>query len=311
VSVPGWPGKHVSVPSGGSLYLKAAQARKVGGPDQTRRALARDLVDFVAAPLPTRRMRVVGEGGDATQERLRRLPGTVEGASRMLISGKLSAPPLLSTSPRRGGPPKKGRRLGSPKPLARNRSGWQPPPTETGALVPAWTGRWPTVLPGRLLQVVGVRRAWRLRPRQPGQRQPPPAVEAFFSPDLPLSLTALLAQDRARWAVEIPIRDSNALAGFGQAQWRKRERVGGANTLRLVLAAARTLWFGETTARIPPVPRQRYRPWDRQKSAPSQLDLVWTWRAALQTAGVCPIPRVAPDLAAIPQEAEIALPLAA
>jgi hypothetical protein len=43
------------------------------------------------------------------------------------------------------------------------------------------------------------------------------------------------------------------LTGFGHDQCRKRERVGGANTLRLVLAATRTLWFVETTARTTPL----------------------------------------------------------
>jgi len=121
----------------------------------------------------------------------------------------------------------------------------------------------------------------------------------------------LIQGPRQSFTRQITIRESNALPGFGQDQCRKRERVVGANTLRLVLAAARTLWFVETTARITPLPLQRYRPWYRQKSAPSQLDIVWTWREALQTAGVFPIPRFTPDLATIPQEAEIALPLAA
>jgi len=53
--------------------------------------------------------------------------------------------------------------LGSPKTLARKRSGWQPHPTEAGALVHAWTGLWHTVLPRRLLRVVVVRRPKLLR----------------------------------------------------------------------------------------------------------------------------------------------------
>jgi len=136
-------------------------------------------------------------------------------------------------------------------------------------------------------------------------------VEAFFTTDLALSLEALLAQYRERWAVEITIRDSNAFAGFGQDQCRKRERVVGANTLRLLLAAARTLWFVESTMRATPPPLARYRPWYRQKCAPSQLDLVWTWREALHAAGVFPIPRFTPGLIQNPEEPAIALPLAA
>jgi hypothetical protein len=311
VPVPGWPGKQVSVPVGLSLYLKAEQARKLHVPYQTRSALARELVDFVAAELPTRRIRVLGDGGYATKDTLRKLPATVDVVSRLLISGKLYAPPPPRTTPRRGCPSKKGGLLGSPKTLARKRSGWQPHPTEAGALVQAWTGLWHTVLPGRLIRIVVVRRPRQCRVRTPGQRKPLPRVEALFTTDLTLSLAAILAQYRERWTIEITIRDSNAFAGFGHDQCRKRERVVGANTLRLLLAAARTLWFVAHAARTPAIELQRYRPWYRQKSAPSQLDIVWTWREALHTAGVFPIPRFTRALTEIQQESENALPLAA
>ena len=52
--------------------------------------------------------------------------------------------------------------------------------------------------------------------------------------------------------MEITIRESNACAGFGQEQCRQHERVVGANILRLLLAAARTLWFVEQTSRTVP-----------------------------------------------------------
>src|SRR5262245_58049889 len=196
VPVPGWPGKRVSVPIGLSLYLKEEQARKLHLPSQTRSALAREIVDFVAAELPTRRIRVLGDGGYATKDTLRQLPATVDVVSRMLISGKLYAPPLPRTTPRRGRPAKKGACLGSPQSLARKRSGWQPHPSEAGALVQAWTGLWHTVLPGRLIRVVVVRRPRQGRVRTPGQRKPLPRVEAVFPTDLTLSLSAILAQYR-------------------------------------------------------------------------------------------------------------------
>ena len=69
-----WPGHCVSVPIGLSLYLKKAQARKLKRPYRSRSALAREIVDFVAAELPTRSIRVLGDGGYATKEYLRRLP---------------------------------------------------------------------------------------------------------------------------------------------------------------------------------------------------------------------------------------------
>jgi hypothetical protein len=159
-----WPGQQVSVPIGLSLYLKEEQAQQLNVPSHSRSALAREIVDFVAVQLPTRQVRVLGDGGYATKDYLHQLPATVHVVGRMLITGKLYAPPPLPRRPRRGCPPKKGPLRGSPKTLARKRSGWQPHPPEAGALVQAWTGLWQTVLPGRLIRVVVVRRPTPLRP---------------------------------------------------------------------------------------------------------------------------------------------------
>jgi len=311
VPLPQWPTHRVSVPIGLSLYLKEAHARKLHLPYRSRSALAREIVDFVAAQLPGRRIRGLADGGYATKEYLRGLPASVQVVSRMLITGKLYGLPPLPAGPRRGCPPKRGPLLGSPKTLARTRHGWQPHPTEAGAQVQAWEGLWQAVLPGRVIRVVVVRRPQRQRSRQAGQRKPLPPVEAFFSTDLSLNLEAILAQYRDRWAVEITIRDTYAFAGLGQDQCRKGARIVGANTLRLVLAAARTLWFLERTHHAAGVNLSRYRPWYRQKAAPSQLDIVWTCREAMAEAGVFPIPRFAPDLAEKPEEPENTLPLAA
>jgi hypothetical protein len=311
VPVPGWPGQRVRGPLGLSLYLTAADARKLNRPSQTRSVLARAIVDCIAAQRPTRRIRGLSEGGYATTEGLQPLPASVEVGSRRLLTGKLSAPPLPRATARRGGHPRKALGGGAPKPLARKRSGWQPHPTEAAAFVPAWTGRRPPVLPGRLRRVVVVRRPKLLRARKLGQRKPPPPVEAVFSTAPTLRLDALLAQYRERWAVEIPLRAGNAFASFGQDQCRKRERVGDINPLRLVRTAARPLWCGEYSARTPTFELRRYRPWSRLKVAPSQLDIVWTGRAGLLAAGVLPLPRFTGDLAEIHQESENAFPLAA
>jgi hypothetical protein len=50
--------------------LQAEQARKLNISSQTRGALAREIVEFVAAQLLTRRIRVVGDGGYATKDTL-------------------------------------------------------------------------------------------------------------------------------------------------------------------------------------------------------------------------------------------------
>jgi len=111
--------------------------------------------------------------------------------------------------------------------------------------------------------------------------------------------------------IEIDIRDANAFDGLGHDQCRKRQRVRGANTFRLVMAAARTLWCIAQVDRGTEIPLCRSRPWYRQKMAPSQLDVAEACREALHEAGIFPIPRFIPELAENQEEPENVLLLAA
>jgi hypothetical protein len=167
------------------------------------------------------------------------------------------------------------------------------------------------VWPGRLIRVVGLRRDGARSTKRSGQRKPPPAIEAFFTTDLALSTEDIFAEYRDRWAVEIEIRDANAFDGLGQDQCRKRQHIMGANTFRLVLAAARTLWFVDRVEHGTDVHLCRYRPWYRQKVAPSQLDVVWACREALHEAGIFPVLRFTPAQAENDEESDNALPHAA
>jgi len=85
----------------------------------------------------------------------------------------------------------------------------------------------------------------------------------------------------------------------------------GANTFRLVMAAARTLWFIERVERSSNVNLCRYRPWYRQKVTPSQLDEVLAHCESLYEDGIVPIPRCTPDLDIHQEETETILLLAA
>ena len=306
-----WPGHSLSVPVGLELYLKPAQAQKLNVPYRSRSQLARDILDFMAEQVPGRPIRSLADGGYATKDYVRQLPTSAHVVGRLPISAKLYELPPKLTKKRRGTPRKKGDLLGSPKTLAQTAKGWEPHPTEAGAERQAWCGLWHSVLPGRLIRVVVVRREAKHCTKKAGQRTPPPPVEAFFTTDLTLSTHDILNEYADRWSVEIEIRDANAFDGLGQDQCRKRQRIIGANTFRLVLAAARTLWFIDHVERGMTFTLCRYRPWYRQKVAPSQLDVVWACRETLHEAGIFPIPRFSPELAANHEEPEHTLPLAA
>ena len=82
-------------------------------------------------------------------------------------------------------------------------------------------------------------------------------------------------------------------------------------TFRLVMTAARTLWFIDQIERGTGLHLCRYRPWYRHKVAPSQLDVVWACHEALCAAGIFPTPRFSPDMAINHEDLENAFPLAA
>jgi len=58
-----WPGYSRSVPGGLERYLQPAQAHQLPVPSRSRRQLARDILDFVAAQFPTRPLHTTADGG--------------------------------------------------------------------------------------------------------------------------------------------------------------------------------------------------------------------------------------------------------
>lgn len=292
--LPRWPGHSLRLPIGLELYLKAPLATKLKRPYHSRSALARRIVDHVATVLPTRAIRVATDGGYATKVFLRELPNNVHVVGRLLLTAQLYQQPPTPVQGQRGAPRKKGAGIGSPKTLATPSAAWQPHPQEAGAFIQSWVGIWHSVLPGRLIRVVAIWRPHHDGPATPTRRKAfgrLKPLEAFFSTDVSLSPYTILETYEDRWAIEIAIRDGHAYYGIAQDQCRKFEHIVGANTLRLLLAAARTLWFIAASEQHADVSLQRFRPWYRHKVAPSQFDVMWACRAALQEAGIFPIPR--------------------
>jgi hypothetical protein len=309
-----WPGHHLSLPIGLELYVKEPLATTLHVPYRSRSALARRIVDQVAAVLPTRIIRVATDGGYATQSFLRALPTNVEVVGRFLLTAKLYQLPPPRVKGRRGAPRKKGDVIGSPKTLATPSSAWRPHPHEAGACIQSWVGLWHSVFPGRLIRIVVVWRPRLAESRQPkstkafGRLKP---LEAFFSTDVGLAPHAILETYADRWAMEIDIRDGHASYGMAQDQCRKFTHIVGANTFRLLMAAARTLWFIVTSEQHADMALQWLRPWYRQKVAPSQGDVACACREALYEVGIFPIPRFFTTVAENQQEDDTSKPIAA
>ena len=214
----------------------------------------------------------------------------------------------------RGAPRTKGDLLGSPTTLAPPSPAWHPHPQEAGAVIQSWVGIWHSVFPGRPIRIVVVWRPHREDSKKPtdkkafGRLKP---LEALCSTEVLRSPHAMLETYEDRWAIAIALRDGHASYGIAQDQCRKFAHMGGAHTLRLRLAAARTLWGIGTSEQQADVALQRCRPWARPKVAPSQFDVAWACRDGLQEAGIFPIPRVFTAVAGNQQEVDIPKSLAA
>jgi hypothetical protein len=232
---------------------------------------------------------VATDGGYATQAFVRALPTNVDVIGRFFLTATRSQLPPTRVKGQRGAPRKKGDMIGSPTTLATPSPSWHPHPQEAATVIQSWVGIWHSVLPGRPMRVVVV---WRPHLKSTKASNGPNAfgclkpLEAFFSTAVSLSAHTILETYADRWAMEIALRDGHAYYGVAQDQCRKLERIVGANTLRFLLAAARTLWFIVTSEQHTDVALQRFRPWYRHKVAPSQFDVAWACREVLQEARI-------------------------
>lgn len=303
-----WPGHFLSIPIGLKIYLKESLARKLRQPYRSRSLLAREMVDLAAELLPNRALRVCADGGYASKGFLRNLLKNVQVVSRFPVNRKLYALPQTPEKGRRGRKPKKGKLIGSPKTLINDPRGWRDHPTEEGAFIKTFTGIWHSVLPGVPIQVVMV---WRKDFQQLHPQSPKRLLEAFFTTDRTLSFEEILNEYHDRWGIEIDIRDANAYYGLGQDQCRNYQRIVGVNNFRMIMAAARTLWFIKQLEHAQEFDLLRYRPWYQQKCSPSQLDVISACQEALYYQGISPTIRFIQDMSEIYQDKDKPVPKAA
>jgi hypothetical protein len=279
-----WPEAFVSVPIGLRLYLKQKHAQELGRPYYSRSELARQLLDPLCRLVGARRTVLSVQDGDyATKAFLRGLPENARVVGRLPIDSPLYARPAPKGPGQPGPQAKQGPRLGNAKELAEAASpqAWQAHPEEDGVEVLVVEGFWHTVMPGVWLRVAVVR-----RPPEKATKQKK-ELEAFFTTLLRLDREQILAEYRARWSVEILIREAKEHYGLGQDRCRKYERIVGVNGFRMVIGAAQVLWFAREVTQQP-IALAPYQPWYLQKQAPSLHDITWAVRERLLAEGITP-----------------------
>jgi len=283
----------LAIPIGVKVYLKKPKAGALGCQYYSRSLLARQLIGRVANRLPHRRIKVATDGGYATKEFLRDLPAMVEVVGRFPISSQLYAPPEPRRKGQRGRKPIKGALIGSAKTLINDQTKWSNHPTEKGTLVAQVTGLWHSVVPGVMIRVVIVYRK-DYRPTVTATKKK--TLEAFFTTDLALTVSQILAEYKSRWAIEIDIRDANAYYGLGGDMCRNYQRIVGINNFRLLMAASRTLWVIHQIRDTDQLNLRRFRPWYRTKHRLSQLDIVEIYQETFYAQGISPTVRFLHDM---------------
>lgn len=296
VRLPGWSEGFVSVPVGLEVYLKEEKAEELGRQYVRRSRLGGRLVERVAEEVgPKRRVLSVQDGNYATQYFLRDLPEKVGVVGRLPKNAALYGRPEPKPEGKPGPQPKKGEEIGSPKELAESGLEWEEHPTEEDAKVYSFEAIWQSVLPGKVLRVVILRRP-HLKDADSAKKRKR-YLEVFFTTDLRLGAEQILEEYRGRWSIEILIREAKESFGLGQDRCRNCRKIAGINNFRLLIGATEVLYVAEHAAETREPDRQeggpsesfdQLRPWYEEPGVPNLFDIHWGIREELATAGITP-----------------------
>jgi hypothetical protein len=264
-----------------------------------RTELAADLVRILLETLPEdRTLHLVGDAEYACKTLVRSLPSNVH------FTGPLPKDAALYEAPEtyrgRGRPPKRGRRLPSPKALAEERSSrWRRCDVhiygrDVAIQTKAILGRWASVTGERDVRIVLT--------RDPSGRL---ADRAYFCTDAQRTVEDVICTYAMRWEIEVAFRNTKQTLGLQDAQngwWRRpsgtrrpRKRAGpnpkgvrgqraAEHTLPFAFSAYAIvlLWYFQCGAPARDVDRSRREaPWYAHKAEPSFADMLVGFRRAI------------------------------
>ena len=237
---------------------------------KTTVAIMEEMVQTVAGWLPDAQFLFCGDGAYASLAG--RLPDNVQLVSRMRCDAALFAPPPAKKSKGPGRPRKKGRRLASPRDMAKrvgNR--WKRHRIDLyGELVErhlfAFTALWWEVCCERPVKIVIVR-----------DPESPHDDEFFFTTDLDMTSQAVVFCYTGRWAIEVAFRETKQYLGMDEPQARKKEAVLRIVPFCLWLNALVKVWFiAQSRQAQPALPEND--PWYPHKNTISFQDMLGALR---------------------------------
>lgn len=250
---------------------QVAEAAHAARAQRTKLDLMRELVGLVALWAGGRTVYLVGDSAYAGRTLLEGRAANVHLVSRLRLDAALWTPPPPHRPGRRGRPRRRGLRLPTPKALAAARQQWQRVAvTIYGQTLTTQVfvlrALWYAALRDQPLRIVLV--------RDPvGRRQ----LDAFFCTDLTAGAAFILEAYARRWALEVTFHDTKQFLGVAEPQCQSPQAVQRTAPFAFIVYDVVLLWAAEQDG-AKQAPRWVERPWYRQKTAPSFLDLLTALR---------------------------------
>ncbi|MHB8575187.1 MAG: IS701 family transposase [Dehalococcoidia bacterium] len=250
---------------------RAAQTAHASAPRRTKLELARELIDLIAGWAGERTLYVVADSAYAGRMLLEARPANVHSISRLRLDAALWSRPPKRRMGQKGRPRRRGRRLPTPQALAATRRHWQRVAVSIyGRTVTTQaftlTALWYAALRDQPVRIVVVR-----DPR--GRRQD----EACFCTDLTVDAPFVLEGSARRWTLEVTYHDSKQWLGLEDPQNQTSLAVQRTAPMAFLVYDLVLLWYAGRSAE-PQAPTWVQRPWYRQKTTPSFLDMLTALR---------------------------------
>jgi len=233
VRVPAWK-KTFALPVLTRLYRSEKLCKKERRPFRKKTELAADMVARLAAALPERRFRVVGDAAFANASIIKKLPSNVDFIGRARPDAALYA---LPRPQKMGRPRVKGERVPSPAKRARAAGGWcrlkvNVYGRSVRLSVKVFDVLWYSVSGGRLLRFVLIR-GW------PGHKED----DVLCATDLGLEPQQIIEDYCLRWSLEVTFHDVKGRLGFEDPQNRTERAVERTAPMALWVYTITVVWY--------------------------------------------------------------------
>jgi len=239
IRVPLWPNQVFAIPIGARIYRKKKVCDAEGRPFQTKPVLALDMIRTLASWLPGRAFLLHVDGGYASGTLMKSLPKNVHVIGRLRYDAALYARPPKRRKGR-GRPRRRGRRLAAPLArVTRRPDDWTLVELPSGKRheIQSYEALWWKVFADRPILVVASRRPATKRRERPG------APQFFYTTDLALSATDVLAGYNDRWTIECLFHEVKERMGFEDPQCRTERAVERTTAFLLWTAGIVQYWF--------------------------------------------------------------------